>query len=372
MDPVSNTLHILALATRSYGAYGQSGIGVDGARAGFAGEIGEAELPWYLMGERFYVPSLRRFISPDTASPLDIGGLNRYAYCSGDPINRIDPSGEDWLDWVIIGVGLAVSVVALAASGGALLGAVGASVSGLAGAMGAAVSTPTMVTLVAAVALDTAAVVASIGGAVAHHRGDEKAQEIFGVIDMVSSIARLGITSKAKSLSKWGVSDKAIAVFGYRKAILQSVEFVTDLAMEIKNALNGQALTSSEDEQGGTSSVRADSPQARSDTTAFAATERSARANDSMSGIGAGVAEPGPARGSVDAPFRSDGEVPPDLGLGASNLGGLPGYQVENPLGNLPREVEKWIRESKNQDSADRSDDRTFAIQVSHPPINRL
>jgi RHS repeat-associated protein len=50
----------------------------------------------YLLGNgyRCYSPHLMRFLSPDTLSPFDKGGLNLYAYCLGDPINFVDPSGQ--------------------------------------------------------------------------------------------------------------------------------------------------------------------------------------------------------------------------------------------------------------------------------------
>lgn len=44
-------------------------------------------------GRRFYNPALMRFQSPDPLSPFARGGINRYAYCSNDPINYTDPSG---------------------------------------------------------------------------------------------------------------------------------------------------------------------------------------------------------------------------------------------------------------------------------------
>lgn len=46
------------------------------------------------MGYRSYSPALMRFLSPDSLSPFDAGGLNLYSYCAGDPINFTDPSGH--------------------------------------------------------------------------------------------------------------------------------------------------------------------------------------------------------------------------------------------------------------------------------------
>ncbi|MBC3496610.1 RHS repeat-associated core domain-containing protein [Pseudomonas sp. SWRI100] len=45
-------------------------------------------------GYRVFSPILMRFLSPDSLSPFDDGGINAYAYCSGDPINHLDPSGH--------------------------------------------------------------------------------------------------------------------------------------------------------------------------------------------------------------------------------------------------------------------------------------
>lgn len=45
-------------------------------------------------GHRMLGPALMRFLSPDALSPFDQGGLNCYAYCGGDPINRSDPTGQ--------------------------------------------------------------------------------------------------------------------------------------------------------------------------------------------------------------------------------------------------------------------------------------
>lgn len=50
----------------------------------------------YLLGNgyRAYNPALMRFNSPDNQSPFGEGGLNAYAYCAGDPVNSVDPSGH--------------------------------------------------------------------------------------------------------------------------------------------------------------------------------------------------------------------------------------------------------------------------------------
>lgn len=49
----------------------------------------------YLLGNghRLFDPRLMRFHSPDSLSPFEKGGINAYAYCTNDPINRSDPSG---------------------------------------------------------------------------------------------------------------------------------------------------------------------------------------------------------------------------------------------------------------------------------------
>lgn len=45
-------------------------------------------------GHRFYSPTMMRFLSPDSLSPFGRGGINVYAYCGGEPVNRHDPTGR--------------------------------------------------------------------------------------------------------------------------------------------------------------------------------------------------------------------------------------------------------------------------------------
>ncbi|MBV6826058.1 RHS repeat domain-containing protein [Pseudomonas sp. PD9R] len=82
---------------------------------GFNGEQLDPLTGLYLLGNgyRAYSPTLMRFLSPDSLSPFAAGGLNSYAYCLGDPINRVDPSGH--VSWQS-GLGVALSVFSIAAS----------------------------------------------------------------------------------------------------------------------------------------------------------------------------------------------------------------------------------------------------------------
>ena len=80
----------------AYTPYGHSTN--QGSFSRFNGEKPEAMTGHYLLGKgyRGYNPTLMRFNSPDNLSPFGKGGANPYAYCAGDPINRLDPTGHFW------------------------------------------------------------------------------------------------------------------------------------------------------------------------------------------------------------------------------------------------------------------------------------
>ena len=71
-----------------------------GATSGYRSD-GDAGLT--LVGCRFYDAQVGQFITRDTY--LDQAP---YAYCDGDPVNRLDPSGHSWKGW---GAGLVVGVI---------------------------------------------------------------------------------------------------------------------------------------------------------------------------------------------------------------------------------------------------------------------
>ena len=62
----------------------------------------------YYCKSRYYVPEWGRFLTPDSFEYLDptsIIGLNLFAYCSNDPINKYDPTGQaPWWSWLLSGL----------------------------------------------------------------------------------------------------------------------------------------------------------------------------------------------------------------------------------------------------------------------------
>ncbi|PHN57132.1 hypothetical protein AO275_03715 [Pseudomonas viridiflava] len=81
----------------AYSPYGHRDPDLFGtALPGFTGAQPERVTGHYLLGNgyRAFNPTLMRFNSPDSLSPFGKGGLNAYAYCAGNPVNRIDPTGQ--------------------------------------------------------------------------------------------------------------------------------------------------------------------------------------------------------------------------------------------------------------------------------------
>lgn len=93
----------------AYTAYGhqpaESGLS---SLLGFNGERTDPVTGHYLLGQgnRAFNPVLMRFNSPDELSPFGDGGINAYAYCGGDPVNRYDPSGNGPLPFLKLKLGI--------------------------------------------------------------------------------------------------------------------------------------------------------------------------------------------------------------------------------------------------------------------------
>ena len=62
----------------------------------YNGQFSEPQTGWQLLGNgyRAYNPRLMKFLSPDSLSPFGEGGVNRYAYCEGEPVLSADPDGH--------------------------------------------------------------------------------------------------------------------------------------------------------------------------------------------------------------------------------------------------------------------------------------
>ncbi|NRF12890.1 RHS repeat-associated core domain-containing protein [Vibrio coralliilyticus] len=143
---------------------------------GYNGERKDTVTGLYHLGSgyRSYSPSLMRFHSADSMSPFGRGGINKYAYCLGDPINKHDPSGHFAIMSLLVGaiigavVGAGISAIAegvrAAAAGDSFDGkqvAIGAMlgfISGGFGAAGAGLKTATQVGLAIADTVTSGAV----------------------------------------------------------------------------------------------------------------------------------------------------------------------------------------------------------------------
>lgn len=132
-DRQQSVLHALTPQQRNAVAYTSYGHGARDA-LGFNGELPERCTGHYLLGNgyRAYNPVLMRFNSPDSWSPFGEGGLNAYAYCLGDPVNRRDPTGHfAWGDGLsmlvgLVGIGLSVTSLGVGTPLGVLASSLGA------------------------------------------------------------------------------------------------------------------------------------------------------------------------------------------------------------------------------------------------------
>lgn len=82
----------------------------------YRGYYFDTETGLYYLNSRYYDPELGRFVNADDISYLDIktlNGLNLYAYCGNNPVNKIDRTGHWWFfdDIIAAAVGFIVGVV---------------------------------------------------------------------------------------------------------------------------------------------------------------------------------------------------------------------------------------------------------------------
>lgn len=109
----SGTVLMQGRQRSAYSPYGANGQRLLRPALGFTGQIREPAGGYLLgNGKRLYLPSQARFCQPDRLSPFGRGGINAYAYCGQDPINRHDPSGN-FFSWLPNLLGAGTSTVFL-------------------------------------------------------------------------------------------------------------------------------------------------------------------------------------------------------------------------------------------------------------------
>lgn len=62
----------------------------------YSGYKVDSESGLYYLNARYYAPGIGKFLTKDTFKGVstDPQSLNQYAYCGGDPVNHVDPTGH--------------------------------------------------------------------------------------------------------------------------------------------------------------------------------------------------------------------------------------------------------------------------------------
>lgn len=115
---VSARLRRRQLERDCYLPFGGVGHVQDRGQLAFIGQWRSPSLDLYLLGHgrRGYLPCPGRFLQPDRHSPFGIGGLNAYAYCAADPVNRTDPSGAAFTALIVGSIVIGATSATLQAS----------------------------------------------------------------------------------------------------------------------------------------------------------------------------------------------------------------------------------------------------------------
>ena len=66
----------------------------------YRGYIYDVFTSLYFLGSRYYSPEMGRFICADGQlfTGQDMTGNNLFAYCGNNPVGRVDPDGQSWID----------------------------------------------------------------------------------------------------------------------------------------------------------------------------------------------------------------------------------------------------------------------------------
>lgn len=190
-----------AVRTRRYSAHGTEPESAESSPIGYAGQRTEPLTRWQILGDyRPYDPVLMCFLSPDSESPFGRGGINPYAYCAGDPVNRIDPDGHSWVNYALAGAGLAVGLAATVSALGAAAPLIASiSVAGWSALTPSAVMTISAGVLdVVSLATGAAALITEVAG------GDQRTANILGWVSLGTGIAAGALSTLAGPVARYG------------------------------------------------------------------------------------------------------------------------------------------------------------------------
>jgi RHS repeat-associated protein len=174
-----------------YTPYGETSFGsFTRKRYRYTGQERDEESGLAYHSARYLAPWLGRWLSCDPIGPY--GGLNQYAYVSGNPMRLIDPSGLDFWDRVVGGV---------KALGGLLETAAGAVVVGV----GAATSE-----------LGVGVPIMALGGLIMAHGSDTVVSGVRTAIEgeQVDSLTSQGLQAMGMSRAGANLADAGIGVAG--------------------------------------------------------------------------------------------------------------------------------------------------------------
>lgn len=249
-DAVQSVRLALASASRAPIDIGYAPYGARTPDTGLAGLLGlhgqpyDARAGGYLLGngKRLYDPVLMRFLSPDPMSPFDGGGINGYAYCLGDPINRVDPTG--YLSWQSI-LGIVVGAVAIAVAVASLGSGVAIS-AGLAQASAGLAAFATVPSATLSGVLAVGAVVADIASgatAIASSALSERDPQTAGILGWVSTGFGLAATAHGVSgaisgatRAGQGTASAAVGRFGVARSTLAVAASAQSVSTQIAAA----------------------------------------------------------------------------------------------------------------------------------------